>query len=59
MLFDFAQYSPEWWNVRRGIPTASEFDRILTPATGKPSKSADGYACQLIGERLSTEYPLR
>lgn len=58
MLFDFAQYSPEWWNVRRGIPTASEFDRILTPATGKLSKSADGYACQLIGERLSTEYPL-
>ena len=57
-VFDFAQYSPEWWAVRRGIPTASEFDRILTPATGKLSKSADGYAHTLIGEKLSTEYPL-
>lgn len=57
-IFNFAQYSPDWWNARRGIPTASEFDRILTPATGKLSKSADGYACQLIGEKLSTEYPL-
>lgn len=57
-LFDFAQYSPEWWAVRRGVPTASEFSNILTPATGKLSKSADGYVYKLIGEKLSTEYPL-
>lgn len=57
-IFDFAQYSPQWWSARRGIPTASEFDRILTASTGKLSKSADGYACQLIGEKLSAEYPL-
>ena len=25
------QTSPDWWDIRRGIPTASEFDRILSP----------------------------
>ncbi len=32
------QLSPEWWEARRGIPTASAFDRILTkiaPAGGR------------------------
>lgn len=44
-----AQYSPEWWEVRRGIPTASQFDKILTP-TGKASAQADDYAAELIGD---------
>lgn len=54
--FTFAQYSPEWWTVRRGVPTASEFGNILTPKTGKPSASAHPYICQLIGDRLRDDY---
>lgn len=34
-----------------GVPTASEFNRILTP-TGKPSKSAEPYMFELLGELL-------
>ena len=34
-----------------GVPTASEFHRILTP-TGKPSESAEAYMCELLGELL-------
>ena len=45
------QGSPEWFELRRGIPTASNFDRILTPKTGKPSASADPYISELIAER--------
>ena len=45
------QYSPEWWVVRSGIPTASEFHRIVTPK-GDPSKQAKPYMCKLIAERL-------
>lgn len=56
-LFDtFDQYSDDWWTERRGIPTASEFKRIITP-TGKLSASADGYIAQLIGDILDPEYP--
>lgn len=45
-----AQYSPEYWMVRRGIPTASGADRILTP-TGKLSAQAKKYIAELIGDR--------
>ena len=31
------QGTPDWFEARRGIPTASRFDMILTPKTGKPS----------------------
>ena len=50
--FDCEQGSPEWFDLRRGIPTASCFDRILTP-TGKESTQAMAYASQLIAERLT------
>jgi len=46
------QYSPEWWTARRGFPSASAFDRILTP-TGKLSASASGYIQELIADRCS------
>lgn len=53
---DFPQYSPEWWDVRRGVPTASNFGRIMTPATRKPSSQAAGYICQLIAEQADPHY---
>lgn len=45
------QYSEEWWAIRRGLPTASMADKILTP-TGKFSTQSVGYACQLIASEV-------
>lgn len=50
--YDVAQGSADWFELRKGIPTASEFDKIITPVTGKLSKSATRYAYRLIAERL-------
>lgn len=44
------QYTPEWWETRRGVPTASAFDRILTPKTRKPSSAQKTYIHDLVGE---------
>jgi hypothetical protein len=44
------QYSPTWWETRCGFPSASAFDRILTP-TGKLSAQAEGYIDELIADR--------
>jgi hypothetical protein len=49
---DVEQGSPEWQQLRLGIPTASEFGRILTP-TGKVSTQADGYMHKLLAEWLT------
>ena len=49
---DAAQGTDEWFAARRGIPSASMADKILSP-TGIPSKQADAYANQLIAERLT------
>ena len=46
------QGSPEWFQVRLGIPTASCFDRIITPKKRAPSASSTKYLCQKISERL-------
>lgn len=52
IIHDVAQGSPEWFAARLGIPTASAFDKIITPAKGELSKQALPYACKLIAERL-------
>jgi hypothetical protein len=54
---DVAQGSPEWLRARIGLPTASEFDKIVTPATGKYSASAKPYMLRLLVERLTGEAP--
>ena len=51
-LIPHEQRSPEWFQARLGIPTASNFDRLIT-STGKPSASADGYINQLVAERVT------
>jgi hypothetical protein len=48
-IHDVPQRSPEWYALRCGMPTASEFSRIIT-SSGDPSKSASGYAIQLAAE---------
>jgi hypothetical protein len=46
------QGSVQWLHARIGIPTASCFDKIITPKTGKLSASFDGYMHRLIAEQL-------
>lgn len=46
------QGSDEWRLARMGIPTASAFDKIITPKTMKPSESRTKYAHKLIAERV-------
>lgn len=44
------QGSFEWWEARRGVPTASCFDRIITPKTEKLATGRSSYIAELIGE---------
>jgi len=45
------QGSAAWLELRAGIPTASQFHRILTPS-GKPSTQATDYLHGLLAERM-------
>lgn len=49
-IHDHEQGSPEWFRARLGIPTASQFDRLLTPKTRKPARGQDRYLCELLTE---------
>lgn len=56
MIFhDVTQWSPEWFRMRLGVATASNFHKIITPITGKLSKSAETYASSLVGEMITGE----
>jgi hypothetical protein len=54
VIHNFIQGSREWLQARCGLPTCSEFSRILTPG-GALSKSADGYMHDLLAERMLQE----
>lgn len=45
-----------WKNRRLGIPTASNFDKIITPKTAKKSTQWEAYAHQLIAEQITGRY---
>jgi len=49
IIHEIAQGSDEWFALRAGIPTASEFSKIVT-SKGDLSKSISGYAATLAGE---------
>lgn len=63
VVFDCEQNSPEWYQARLGIPTASEFKAVM--ATAKPdkdkarspeaAKTRRTYMAKLAGERLTGE----
>ena len=55
IVMDIEQRSAEWIKCRIGIPTASCFDRIITPATGMASASAVAYRRELLAEWLMGE----
>ncbi len=44
------QGSDAWHQARMGIPTASCFDKIISPVKMKPSASADAYLDRLLAE---------
>lgn len=46
------QRSEEWFALRRGIPTCSRFDKIVTAVTGKPSSMQDRLIDELISESI-------
>jgi hypothetical protein len=48
-----AQGSPEWVEAKLGLASASNFKRIMTPATQQLSTQATDYACELIAERMT------
>ena len=55
-IFDFQQYTAEWWEARRGVPTASEFHRIISPKKWEYAAGAQGYIHDLIAEVYDPMY---
>lgn len=51
-FLDIAQRSPEWYEARLGIPTASRFGSIMAKGQGKMRRT---YLTQLVAERLTGE----
>lgn len=49
------QGSEEWFRLRAPIPTSSEFHRILTPRTEKPSESQTKFMYELVAARLAPD----
>lgn len=52
IVVDVEQGSQEWFAARCGIPSASNFDKIVT-TTGAPSKQAKKYLYQVAVERVT------
>ncbi len=51
-VLDTQQRSAAWFEARRGLPTCSRFDKILTPAKGEPAKAQSTLICELIAESI-------
>ena len=46
------QRSEAWYEARRGMPTCSRFDQILTAAKGQPSSAQETLINELLAESL-------
>ena len=51
-IYDFPQGSPEWFKIRCGMPTASNFDKLIT-SKGEPSKQRQKYLYKVAGEYVT------
>ena len=51
IIVNCEQGTQEWFDCRYGIPTGSNFDKIIT-STGKQSTQAQKYMYKLAGERI-------
>lgn len=55
-FYDVEQRSPDWFALRAGIPTSSEFATILAKGKGgSESKTRRTYLMKLVGERITGE----
>lgn len=54
VIYDVEQGTDEWLNLRSGIPTASNFKKIVT-SKGWPSKQQKDYMYKLAGEIILGE----
>jgi hypothetical protein len=52
---EITQGSPEWFQLRIGVVTASTFSKILTPKTGELSKQAVAIENEIVAEILTGE----
>jgi putative phage-type endonuclease len=52
IIHEIEQNSPEWFELRAGIPTASAFSKLVT-STGAPSKQIEAYALLLAAEKFT------
>jgi len=51
---DIPQQSEEWFELRRGIPTASEYSSVMAKGRGsEPSKTRQSYLYRLAGEQIT------
>lgn len=56
LIYDFPQGSPEWFECRRGIPTASEFATVLAKGRGGgESVTRRKYLLTLAGQIITGE----
>ena len=56
MIINCEQGTPEWFEARRGVVTASEFASVLSNGRGKaPSVTRRKYMLRLVGERITGE----
>lgn len=56
IVHNFAQYSDEYWQAKKGKPSASNFNRILTPAKWEYASGAYTYACELVAQDYDYNY---
>lgn len=67
IIYTCDQYSPEWWDARTGVPTASNASKIITPKKGGLSAQAIALRNELIANAMGysdearepTEWELR
>lgn len=55
IVHDVHQNTPEWLALRGPIPTASDADRLITPAKLQPTKSLEDYAYELAVAHFETD----
>ena len=53
IVYDVEQLSDAWFEAHLGVPSASQFSRLVTPAKMEPSKQLDDWAVELAAERWS------
>lgn len=55
-IVEVDQGTPEWFALRRGIPTATDFDSIVTAVKGDLAAASEGLINRLIDQRVRPEY---